>query len=100
PGSAEVFQTTHASFLYKNGRVETAGMNRHHRRTLKNKQNLFTLRASRDSCPDMAAHSIWVEVRANGIPTDTDQFDKLEGQNTSRPGTRRHTQGLLRPGWI
>jgi hypothetical protein len=75
-------------------------MNGHHRRTLKNEQNLFTVRAGRDSSSDMAARSIWVEVRASGIQTDADQFDKLDGQNTSRPGIRRHLHALLSPGWI
>src|SRR4029077_11423422 len=92
--------TTHTSFLQENGSIEAAGMNGNHRRTLQNEQNIFSVRSGYDSSSDMAADSIWVEVRAGGIQTDADQFDKLDGQKTSRPGIRRHLHALLRPGRI
>src|ERR1700741_4076127 len=75
-------------------------MNGHHRRTLKNEKNLFTVRAGRDNSSVIPALYIWVEVRASGIQTDADQFDKLNGQNISRPGIRRHLHAFLSPGRI
>src|SRR5262249_25066246 len=100
PQGTKVLQAAHTSLLEQDRGVKAERMNGHYRRALENEQNLLTARTCCKRSSNVAARALGIQVRADGIQADADQFDELDGQNSILPWIRGHLHALLRPLWI